>query len=83
MVSQSPKFSPALFMYLSDFEHKTEVPKAGKLHFGTLNVPRMQEMDLQGSKVLESGRGLWGGRGLGLRGGGGRNRVLLGWCPTS
>ena len=46
MFSQSSKFSVALSMYSSNFE----VTEADELHFDTLNVPRMQEMDLQNFK---------------------------------
>ena len=72
MVSQRPKFSLALFVYSSDFKHKTEEPEADKLHFDTsLNMPRMQEMDSQGSKFLQRGNREGGGGG-----GAGRRKLL-------
>ena len=57
--SQSSKFSEALSMYSSNFE----VTEANELHFDTLNVPRMQEMDLQNFKSRR-----WLGEGLGSGG---------------
>ena len=42
------KFLLVLFMYPSDFKHKLKSPEADKLHFDTLSVLRMEEMDSQG-----------------------------------